>query len=364
MFISSFNNGNRACNWSNLENLGRLQVSIQGRALERVQTSLLCPESVPRVIETLRLLYGRPEQLLHCLMQKARKTESPRMDRLSTFINFGVFVQQLCDHLIASGLVDHLVNPMLIAELVEKLPDPTKVEWVRYKRQFAAVNLSTFSDILSQRVSEATEATVYSEPQEERRPNRERQERKPKARDNEGFLNTHLGTEQHSKQTRADGSGVRRPCRACNRTDHRIRFCDDFLKLTWEARMKIAEDWDLCLLCLNEHGQTRCRFKGHCNIGSCQERHHPLLHPSSPSAPLSADNHLHSSEQNPVIFRVVPIKIYHDGRSVDVVAFLDEGSLFSLMDSSFADQMKSKGTRRPILVKWTAGMSRMERDSR
>ncbi|XP_039451485.2 uncharacterized protein LOC120430439 [Culex pipiens pallens] len=363
MFISSFNNGNRACNWTNLENLGRLQASIQGRALERVQTSLLYPESVPRVIETLRLLYGRPEQLLHCLMQKARKAESPRMDRLYTFINFGVVVQQLCDHLVASGMVDHLVNPMLIAELVEKLPDPTKVEWVRYKRQFAAVNLSTFADFLSERVSEATEATAYSEPQEERRPIRERHEKKPKGRD-EGFLNTHLDAEQLSKQSRGDDYGGRRPCRACNRTDHRIRFCDDFLKLAWEARMNIAEEWNLCQLCLNEHGQTRCRFKGHCNVGSCKERHHPLLHPPGPPAPLSTDCHVHSSEQHPVIFRVVPIKIYHDGRTFDVVAFLDEGSSFSLMDSSVADQMKLKGTRKPILVKWTAGMSRMERDSR
>lgn len=59
-----------------------------------------------QVIGTLRCLSGRPEQLLHSLMQKARKAESPRVDRLTTFINYGMVVQQLCDNLVASGLVD------------------------------------------------------------------------------------------------------------------------------------------------------------------------------------------------------------------------------------------------------------------
>ncbi|XP_058816283.1 uncharacterized protein LOC131679560 [Topomyia yanbarensis] len=368
LFISSFNNGNSACNWTNLENLGRLQESIKGQALEAVRSRLLLPESVPKVIETLRLLYGRPEQLLHSLIQKARKADPPRIERFASFISYGMVVQQLCDHLVASGLVDHLVNPMLIAELVEKLPPSTKLEWVRYKRQQDVVNLSTLSDFLSEIVSEATEATLYTELQMERRPIQERQIKKLKGREHQGFLNTHH-VEQSSlqlvgQQKNPNQYDSRKPCRGCNRTDHRIRLCEDFRKQTWNERMKIADKWKLCQLCLNEHGQIRCRFKGHCNVGDCKERHHPLLHPPNSTFLLSTNCNVHNSDQHPVIFRVVPIKL-HNGRHVlDVIAFLDEGSSYSLMESSVAEQIKLCGVWKPILVKWTAGMNRLERDSK
>ncbi|XP_062703686.1 uncharacterized protein LOC134286128 [Aedes albopictus] len=369
LFISSFNNGNAACNWTDLENLGKLQESIKGPALEAVRSRLLLPESVPRVIDTLRHLYGRPEQLLHSLMQKARRADPPRADRLATFITFGMIVQQLCDHLVTSGMDDHLVNPMLIAELVEKLPPSTKMEWVRHKRQQAAVDLSTFADFLSEIVSEATEATLYSDPRIDGRPNRDRKEKRSRSNEHEGFLNAHVGIEQSSINSvdhhKGNGPHInRKPCRGCNSLDHRTRVCEDFRRLVWGDKVKIVEKWKICKMCLNEHGESRCRFKGHCNIGDCKERHHSILHPPSTTVPLSTNCHVHDSEQHPVIFRMVPIKLHHEGRTREVIAFLDEGSSYSLMENSVAEHLKLKGTWEPILVKWTAGMSRLERNSR
>ncbi|XP_058826496.1 uncharacterized protein LOC131686248 [Topomyia yanbarensis] len=49
-----------------------------------------------------------------------RKAESPKADRLATYVGFGMTVQQLVDHLEATALKDHLVKPMLIQELVKK----------------------------------------------------------------------------------------------------------------------------------------------------------------------------------------------------------------------------------------------------
>ncbi|XP_055633030.1 uncharacterized protein LOC129773448 [Toxorhynchites rutilus septentrionalis] len=124
--------------------------------------------------------------------------------------------------------------------------------------------------------------------------------------------------------------------------------------------MKIVEQWKLCQLSLNEHRQTRCRFKGHCNVGNCRERHHSLIHPTNSIAPLSTNCLIHNSEQHPVIFRVVPIKLYNGKRTMDVIAF----SSYSLMESSVADHMNLGGVWKPIIVKWTAGMSRLELDSK
>ncbi|XP_058456564.1 uncharacterized protein LOC131433962 [Malaya genurostris] len=190
---------------------------------------------------------------------------------------------------------------------------------------------------------------MYSDPQLEKRSMRERQDKRSKNKEHEGFLNTHHVAQSSSRATvdhNIQYSEGRKPCLACNNADHRIRYCGEFQRLPLEDRLKIVKKWKLCLLCLNDHGQARCRFKGHCNVGNCKERHHPLLH------------------SYPVIFRVVPIRIYNGKYSVNVTAFLDEGSSYSLMDSSVANEIKLNGVWKPIVVKWTAGMSRVERDSR
>ncbi|XP_058816083.1 uncharacterized protein LOC131679388 [Topomyia yanbarensis] len=333
---------------------------------------------VPAVIETLKNLYGRPEQLLQTLVAKAKRADPPRIDRLQTFIKFGVVVQQLSDHLTAAGLRDHLVNPMLIHELVDKLPSSTKLEWVRYKRQRAIVTLATFADFLSEIVSEASEVTLFTEmqPEQNRRDAKDRREHTRRDRQPEGFLHTHFGEgedwcpavqKQYDRKSE-ELEDKRKLCRVCNRTDHRIRYCEDFRKLSWDQRMREVNRWKLCNICLNEHGQTRCRFKIKCTVGTCQERHHPLLHPPNHQrylTPVTTDCNAHDLQSNqPVLFRMVPVRLTNGKRFVDVIAFLDEGASYSLVETEVAEHTKLEGESQPILVKWTAGMTRMERDSK
>lgn len=104
---------------------------MKGTARDGVSNRFLLPDAVPQVMETLRLLYGHPEQLLETHELKVRKADPPKSDKLTTCISFGVLVQQL--YFKASDLEDLLMNPMLIRELVEKLPVSAKIDRVRYK---------------------------------------------------------------------------------------------------------------------------------------------------------------------------------------------------------------------------------------
>lgn len=72
-------------------------------------------------------------------------------------------VQELCDHLEAAELHNHLVNPVLIQELVEKLSAATKPEWVHFKRNAQGVRLRTIVDFASCIVYEASEVTLAVE---------------------------------------------------------------------------------------------------------------------------------------------------------------------------------------------------------
>ncbi|XP_055622958.1 uncharacterized protein LOC129766451 [Toxorhynchites rutilus septentrionalis] len=117
VFIASFEQSTLACGFSNAENLIRLQRCLKGHALE----------------STLRTLYGRPELLIRVLLEKVQQSPAPKPGRLETLVQFGLTVQNLVDHLAGANQKDHLSNPILMQQLVDKLPDHLKLNWVRYR---------------------------------------------------------------------------------------------------------------------------------------------------------------------------------------------------------------------------------------
>ncbi|XP_058811166.1 uncharacterized protein LOC131676054 [Topomyia yanbarensis] len=159
IFISSFEQSTATCGFSEAENLIRLQRSLKGYALESVRSSLLLPSGVPHVIQILRTLYGRPELLIRSLLEKIKCVPAPRHDRLETIMEFGLAVQNLVDHLAAAQQESHLSNPVLMQELVEKLPGSLRLDWAVYKNRDAVPTLRTFGSFMSRLVTAASEVT-------------------------------------------------------------------------------------------------------------------------------------------------------------------------------------------------------------
>lgn len=57
---------------SDVENLARLQDCIRREALNTARSRLLLPKSVPKIIKTLRMLYGQPER--HAAMDNLQRS--------------------------------------------------------------------------------------------------------------------------------------------------------------------------------------------------------------------------------------------------------------------------------------------------
>ncbi|XP_065079904.1 uncharacterized protein LOC135702787 [Ochlerotatus camptorhynchus] len=357
LFIGSYQASNDACGFSDVENLVRLQESLKGQALENVRGQLLFPKSVPKVISKRRQLYGRPEQLLQCQLEKVWRLDPPKSDKLASYIPFGNAVEQLCEHLEAAGLEQHLVNPLLIQDLVDKLPAHDKREWVRYKNRKRKVNLRTFTDFVSKIVAEAYEANVKMDFIAESKPVCNEHAGKSKAKKKGAHLYNHSAVERANPGV---GENHPRSCKACKRTDQRLRFCQDFKAWTLRDRLKLVEKWKLCVVCLNDHGNAPCKFKIRCNIDECRERHNPLLHSATGSVVINA----HFRTTSTIMFRMIPVTLYFGKRSVNTLAFLDEGASVTLIESSLADQLGVQGTKEQLTIKWTADITRMEKGSR
>ncbi|XP_055612547.1 uncharacterized protein LOC129759163 [Uranotaenia lowii] len=273
-FISCYETTTAACGFTNTDNLKRLQDSLQGLAKEAVQSRLLLPESVPEAIEDLRQLFGNPEKILKSLLAKVRKAQAPRTDRLETFLYFGIAVKQLCDHLEAAKLHDHMSNPMLVGELVNKLPSDYQLSWVRYKKRNVGTPLRMFTNFMNEIVAEVSEVADFEGERSSSRVSNDVGRNKHKKKEH---VNAH-----DAKVAAATQSYVvprtRKSCPMCKRTDHKLRFCDDFSSLPLAERRKLVDRLKLCLICLSDHGKVKCTFKGKCNVANCKASHHSLLH--------------------------------------------------------------------------------------
>lgn len=161
----------------------RLQRCLKGNALNAVGCQLLHPSSVPQIIATLQMLYGRPEQVVNSLINRVRATPPPKADKLESVIGFGLAVQNLCGHLIAMNMENHLANPTLLQELVGKLPAGIKLDWALYQRQIAQADLRAFSDYMAVIASAASNVTFSTEASV--KPDKQKGREK-------GFINAHV----------------------------------------------------------------------------------------------------------------------------------------------------------------------------
>ncbi|XP_062713212.1 uncharacterized protein LOC134290169 [Aedes albopictus] len=397
LFISAYANSTQACGFSDSENLARLQRCLKGHALESVRSRLLLPASVPHVLATLETLYGRPELLIHALLQKIRGVPAPKQDRLDTLIGFGMAVQNLSDHLEAGRHEAHLNNPMLLFELVEKLPAHMKLDWSLYKQRCGEVNIRSFAQYMETLVRAATDVTLQYDPKQQPRLMKE------KIGKDKNFCGTHT-TEDSAPVTPkvATEDSKRRSspaCLICQNPEHRVKDCSEFRKKTVDERWTTIQQLNLCRLCLGAHGRRPCKIRKQCDTEGCQRRHHPLLHSKQdssdikrctdgskqgnrdgrptgnnvqvenkqdqhdpkPSSSKVATNHHFAGKTT--LFRIIPVTLHGNNRSVSVYAFLDDGSEKTLVDEDVVKQLGVVGEMQPLCLQWTANVKRTEANS-
>ncbi|XP_062699293.1 uncharacterized protein LOC134284458 [Aedes albopictus] len=358
MFISSFEQSTVACGYSNAENLVRLQRCLTGHARDAVRCRLLLPANVPQVINTLRTLYGRPELLIRSLHETIRRTPGPRHDRPESILEFGLAVQNFVDHLQAANQEEHLANPMLMQELVEKLPGPMRMDWATFKNLQPRATVLTFGKFMGKLVTAASEVS-FELPGFQKELNSEKQQRlREKAR-----IQAHATESAPSLKSTTEST--RKPpktCRICEREGHRVAECSEFKHLNMEDRWKEVHDKGLCRTCLNNHGKWPCKSWQWCGFAGCRLKHHTLLHSSS--APVTSTHSMNVSSGSSLgghtLFRVLPVVLYGNGKSLTVFAFIDEGSQITMLEEKVAKELDLSGPRKPLTLQWTGNVKRNE----
>uniref|UniRef100_A0A182PWL6 Integrase catalytic domain-containing protein n=1 Tax=Anopheles epiroticus TaxID=199890 RepID=A0A182PWL6_9DIPT len=126
----------------------------------------MLPGTVQEVLDTLKNHFGRPEVMVDALIQKIRKTPNIKVDKVDTIIEFGTAVKNACDYLRIAGLDDHLSDPTLMKELIDRLPGQTRLDWAMacdelVKLTKRRVTLIEFSFFMKRMVNAASRLTNY-----------------------------------------------------------------------------------------------------------------------------------------------------------------------------------------------------------
>lgn len=389
IFISAYYYSTEDCGYSDQENLIRLQKSLKGQARVDVEGLLLSPETVFEALQTLELIYGSPETIIHTQLKVLREWPVVKEDDLHGLTRLALKVRNICAIIRACRMPAHLSNPELIQETVEKLPSSLKLNWALHKLSLErAPNMTVFSDWLYTMGTAATLVTSPIVQAANESNNKSRNQSKSKGR---VLVQSTRQLTPASLDNVAKGDAnnkeVKRVCKSCE-GNHELSLCPKFKTMDVQERWRFVVNFKLCRICFGNHLSFRCKKRRSCGINSCERKHNPLLHEESKkndgAKPCdgSVDAHVsqnsattsnnvqsisnaticHNRNQGDesVYFRIIPVTLYSANRSIDTYAFLDEGSSVTLMEKSLANQLQLHGPSEPLCLKWTGDTTREE----
>ncbi|XP_055634342.1 uncharacterized protein LOC129774604 [Toxorhynchites rutilus septentrionalis] len=264
-------------------------------------------------------------------------------------------VRNLVEHMILANQRQHVSNPMLLLEMVDRFPPILKLQWA----SFHTVDLETFNHFMTDLVTMANEGTLNTDLSYESAVRSEKNKKEKLAKE-KLFIHQQASStyrpEVSRPQQKETVNIISRPCSHCESTEHRIAVYPEFIKLDVDKRWKVMKLKGLCRICLMPHRSWPCRSKKECGVGDCRRRHHHLLlsrttelgtlTPSTSFSNSVAHQH-HYSITSSALLRYLPVTLFANGKRVNVYAFLDDGSLSTMMEAEVSDplELKDLGSR-------------------
>lgn len=356
MFIAEFRQSTAMYGYDAIENTYRLRKCLRGDARQAVECLLINPQNVEQILNTLQLLFGRPESLVRCQIAKARAIRPISEHEISQLIPFATTVQSLVAFLSNESTWQHLNNPALLEELVDKLPPSKRLEWAKEASVLQNPTIQHLSVWLSNLAYYAGIATAGAGPPTSgyhRSTRNDNRSHKP---------NSILAVNVERTES------VTVKCGHCESEEHyKLVDCKSFLELNIDDRWSSINRQMACFSCLlRGHGIRRCRRKKVCTIGQCKQMHHPLLHRDTISEPVPGNEaevdiqaHVNicqtSSEDGIILFRTVPVILYGDNTQITTFAVFDEGSAITMLDAELASELQLEGETQTIAIQCCGG---------
>lgn len=347
-FISSFQRSTDLCGFSDSENLERLSRCLQGSAYAAVESSLTLEDNVPRILEILELLFGKPEYIINSLIDDMRKSKRPTIESVESILCYALEIENISCTMKLAKLAEHLWNPILLNEMLERLPSQMKIEWAEYTYKKPVSSIEVFSLWLKEKSMKLS--SLLTKPPNLSKTSRGYEKHKS------SFVNVHNDSNNEST------------CCICQGSCQNVEVCPAFKELSYKLKWDTVKKNQICRTCLRKH-RGYCRKQQACGVNSCEFLHHELLHKPDDHLQPRVDEvqparvNAHTTSKSSCIFKVLPVIIRNGDKFVNTYAMLDDCSSLTLISQDLADELEASGPKQSLCLQWTSNVKRIESDS-
>lgn len=372
-FIFQYRNTTAICGFSSAENQIRLQKCLKGQARKIVESLLILPQNIDKVISILESRFGRKETIIMMLLDRIRNVAPVKTDKLDTLITFSDEIKNVVGTIESLNETDHLRNPILLQELLSKLPTGLKLNWIEHISNTTlhqGPNLLEFSSWLDHKASIACQ--VHNPVMTDNHAKYDNSKFRPKNERRDITLATN-----NLKTTE-------KRCICCRNELHHLSNCSKFKSLTNDDRWTLITKNKMCFSCLLPyHSLKQCKKIKKCGINNCVKPHHELLHKdanenSQDNVAYSQNNvtcsqnditskteaNYHISANKNVLLKILPVVLSRGDLCVNTYALLDDASTVTLIDQEIADQLELDGPQHTLSIQWTNNQVKRQEDSR
>jgi hypothetical protein len=350
-----------ACQFTQLENMSRLRKCLRGKAKEVVQAAMAASDKADEVMAMLNKQFGRPKYIVESLLSKIKANpvvKEGKADGLLTLSNnvrsFVLTLEQLKQK-------SHLSNPMLLTELIKKLPWSLQANWGKLlvEQAIEEPDLKDFSNWLER---EAESVSMVCSPEPNSWKSSDEREKKGRA--------TFTATNWDERQDTSSGS----KCGFCHKDQHLTSECRDLKRASLEDRWEWVRKSGVCMSCLEAgHMCKSCPKPTICQEEDCGRTHHRILHgervrgpggkkkvkPKSKGSPESSEKgeaacYTFGIEKPETLLQIVNVRIAGPKGSTTTYALLDSASSVTMVHP---DLMKDIGVCGPIRLSAFTGQT-------
>ncbi|OXA54497.1 hypothetical protein Fcan01_11782 [Folsomia candida] len=366
IFFADLKRSTEICEFSPSENLHRLRKCLKGEAAKAVQSMMVSPDNLQRIVDTLRIRFGQPKHIIEAMIDKVREFPFVREDKLDTIVEFATAVINLASTIKSLERDEYLRDPTLLRELEKKMSPQFQMQWADWimASSLRVQDLDHFATWIAGR----TEVVCSIH-----RPSfKEEKEEKGKFQDykNDGRWNK-KGQVYAAQESQQEEQGPRK-CNVCEKENHFTNQCRILRALDADHRKQVIMDKGLCLSCLQPGCIiSDCRKKVKCDLDGCKYYHHRLVHGTtkpfqpvyqqasqqeeSPDEDTPAETQINSLLSGRLMY--VGVQVMGPCGKEVILALQDNGSEATLLEEDVRRSIGAKGPASPFCMTTPAGKS-------
>ena len=355
-FKNAYETTTKIGQYSDQENVSRLQRCLHGQAWEAVAARLITATSAAQVMKILEMRFGRPDLILNKLIGEMKRL--PKLTGTgSEIVTLATKVDNCVAAIQATGHVSYLYSPELVTEIISKMTESIYLRWMDF-----TVNLDSYEPRLpalakylmkeadcicrSGTIDMIQKVGRLTCPSGTKRP----------------LLLTTAEENSNDAAVNVVSEHQEKKCPFCEKEGHLLDNCTLFKNEDVNKRWVWICQKRLCFKCLSSrHRRDRCKSKKKC--ATCKAGHHSLLHRHDWTNNCQTEKkensettaNIWANDRKKIYLKVLPVTIEGPVGSVHTYALLDEGSTVTLVESHIAEEVGATGPQDKLNLQGAVG---------